>query len=61
MQCMCAVEPFASFVPFGKFESPSCSNKVYRKLDTKNLPLCKNHFVTFMKNFFARGFVQIYR
>ena len=59
--CQCNQEPFASFLPFGRFEAPQCQNRVYRKLDAKYMPLCKNHFVVFLRSLLARGFVQIYR
>lgn len=37
-----------------------CKNGVYSKLQSK-IPLCKNHFLQFMRSILAKGFYEIYR
>ena len=42
-------------------QSKACPNKLYQRLNTTLLPLCKPHFIKFMRNFLRKQLFDIYR
>ena len=39
----------------------SCANRLYQQLDPRLLPLCKHHFLRFMRAYLRKMLFQIYR
>lgn len=39
----------------------TCSNRLYQQLDPRLLPLCKHHFLRFMRNYLRKMLFQLYR
>lgn len=44
-----------------KGSEASCPNRLYRKLDNRLIPLCKPHFIRFMRNYIRKQLFNVYR
>lgn len=63
-QCMSHCDPFKdrviAAVGGGLNNNNHCRHNIYTKLRSK-MPLCKNHFIQFIRSILAKGFHSIYR